>query len=89
MKQTARSSTLSIRKVLPYRPNTLKQKLELDTLAWLRDFWTRTIVTWFALAISILALVLSYCSFEASKENREQLRTQPYQDLLREHLKRQ
>jgi hypothetical protein len=62
-------------------------KLELDARAWLRDFWTRTIVTWFALAISILALSLSYCSFETSKENREQLQKDPYQELLRDYLK--
>ncbi len=70
-------------------PQHADAKLELDTRAWLRDFWTRSIVTWFALGISILALSLSYCSLETSKQNREELRTSPYQDLLKEYLKRE
>ena len=69
-------------------PQYVHAKLELDTRAWLRDFWTRTIVTWFALGISILALWLSYCSLQTSKENREKLEKDPYQELLRDYLKR-
>jgi hypothetical protein len=71
-------------------PNRSAAELELETRAWLRDFWTRSVVTWLALAISILALSLSYCSFKTSKENREQLQKgdDPYQELLREYLKK-
>jgi len=70
-------------------PDRSSAELELETRAWLRDFWTRSLVTWLALGISILALVLSYSSLKTSKENREQLKNDPVQKLLRDYLKRQ
>lgn len=69
-------------------PHYAHAKLELETRAWLRDFWTRTLVTWLALGISILALVLSYSSLKTSKENREQLENDPYQEAVNDYLKR-
>jgi hypothetical protein len=48
-------------------------ELELDTRAWLRDFWTRSIVAWLALLISAIALAVAICSFQVSiaEERRE------------------
>lgn len=34
-------------------------ELELETRAWMRDFWSRSIVAWIALLISCSALTLS------------------------------
>src|SRR5689334_3969489 len=68
-------------------PQYAHAKLELEARTWLRDFWTRTLVTWIALGISILALVLSYSSLKTSKENREQLEKDPYQEVINDYLK--
>jgi hypothetical protein len=38
-------------------------ELELETRAWLRDFWTRSIVAWLALFISIVSIVIAICAF--------------------------
>jgi hypothetical protein len=68
-------------------PDRSSAELELETRAWLRDFWTRSLVTWLALGISILAFVLSYSSLKTSKENREQLEKDPYQGVIQDYLK--
>jgi hypothetical protein len=34
-------------------------ELELNTRDWLRDFWTRSLVTWLALAISIASIIIA------------------------------
>jgi hypothetical protein len=44
-------------------PLRAKAELELETRAWLRDFWSRSIVAWFALILSIISLVIAICSF--------------------------
>jgi hypothetical protein len=38
-------------------------KLELNTRAWLRDFWSRSLVAWIALMISIIFVVFAVCAF--------------------------
>jgi hypothetical protein len=42
-------------------------ELELEYRAWVRDFWTRTIVSWLALLISIIALLVAIWSFVKSR----------------------
>jgi hypothetical protein len=37
--------------------------LELETRAWLRDFWSRSFVAWIALVISIISVVFAVCAF--------------------------
>jgi hypothetical protein len=37
--------------------------LELETRAWLRDFWSRSIAAWIALVISIISVVIAVCAF--------------------------
>jgi hypothetical protein len=41
-------------------------ELELETRAWLRDFWSRSIVAWLALLISIVSIAVAICSFSLS-----------------------
>jgi hypothetical protein len=41
-------------------------ELELETRAWLRDFWSRSIVAWLALLISIVSIAIAICSFNVS-----------------------
>ena len=43
--------------------NRTKAELELETRAWFRDFWTRSIVAWLALFISIISVVIAICAF--------------------------
>jgi hypothetical protein len=43
--------------------NRAKAELELETRAWLRDFWSRSIVAWIALVISIVSVVFAVCAF--------------------------
>jgi len=48
----------------PDRPDA---ELELDTRGWLRDFWSRSIVAWLALVISIVSIAIATCSFSVSR----------------------
>jgi hypothetical protein len=44
--------------------------LELDTRAWIRNFKSKSVVAWLALALSIVSLTISICSFViATKES--------------------
>jgi hypothetical protein len=40
-------------------------ELELDTRAWLRDFWSRSLVAWLALIVSLVSIAIAICSFLA------------------------
>jgi hypothetical protein len=44
-------------------PNRSAAELELETRSWLRDFWSRSIVAWIALVISIISVVIAVCAF--------------------------
>ena len=44
-------------------PDHADAELELETRGWLRDFWSRSIVAWLALFISIASLIIAICSF--------------------------
>ncbi len=41
-------------------------ELELETRAWFREFWSRSVVAWLALLISCIALTVSVCTFYRS-----------------------
>jgi len=45
-------------------------ELELDTRAWLRDFWSRSIVAWLALAISIASIAIAIYSLSETVQSR-------------------
>ena len=40
-----------------------RPELELETRAWIRDFWSRSFASWVALLISCIALTISICTF--------------------------
>ena len=40
--------------------------LELETRAWIRDFWSRSFVAWIALLFSAVALTVSICTFRGA-----------------------
>jgi hypothetical protein len=40
-------------------PNRADAELELDTRDWLRDFWSRSLVAWLALVISIVSITIA------------------------------
>jgi hypothetical protein len=46
-------------------PDHADAELELETRAWLREFWSRSIVAWLALFISIASLIIAICSFNS------------------------
>jgi hypothetical protein len=41
-------------------------ELELDTRQWLRDFWSRSLVAWISLLVSVAAFTLAICSYNMS-----------------------
>jgi len=53
------------------KANFAAAELELETRAWMRDFWTRSLVTWLALGLSIIALVFSYLAKQQAEQNRD------------------
>ena len=44
-------------------PHRADAELELETRAWLREFWSRSIVAWIALMISIISVIIAVCAF--------------------------
>ena len=44
-------------------PDRAVAELELETREWLRDFWSRSIVAWIAIVISIISVVFAVCAF--------------------------
>ena len=51
--------------VIGHIPSTERAdaELELETRAWFREFWSRSVVAWLALLVSGIALAVSICAF--------------------------
>ncbi|MDQ8196358.1 hypothetical protein QEH59_18150 [Coraliomargarita sp. SDUM461004] len=69
-----RNLRILVRDQIPTSKDGADAGLELETRQWIRDFYSRTIVAWIALIISVLALGISIVSVFLDRNNEPKIK---------------